>query len=333
MSIPHSWAHFRAIRLGPPLRQSLWLPRPAWTVDDIPDLTGKIAIVTGGNTGIGKETVKALLARNAKVYLACRTAEKAEDAIADLERTTGKKALFLPLDLASLKNVKTSAQEFLSKEKELHILINNAGVMFPPHSQVAEGYDLQFHTNVTGHWYLTKLLLPTLLETAKHSPPKSVRVVHVSSLAHYGASENGLDFGTFKDGPERNKFGSHLFYMQSKFGNIVVSNELHRRYSDQGLVSISLNPGNIDTGLYRHFDEDSVLRFLRKLAGTIYMYPPTFGAITQLYAATAEEAGNYGGKFLIPWARLGKARPESDDPQLGKELWRWLEEQDRKSVV
>ncbi|KAJ3567039.1 hypothetical protein NP233_g6621 [Leucocoprinus birnbaumii] len=327
MPVPSSWAHFRAISLAPVLPQSIWIPRPAWTAKDIPDLTGKVVIVTGGNTGIGKETAKSLLARNAKVYLACRSAEKAETAIADLERTTGKKAIHLSLDLSSLKSVKASAQEFMSKEKELHILINNAGVMYPPHSQVAEGYDLQFHTNVTGHWYLTKLLLPTLLETAKHSPPKSVRVVHVASLAHYFAREGGLIFGSFKDGPERQKLGRDKLYMQSKFGNIVVSNEFHRRYAEQGLVSISLNPGNINTELYRYVDRMPILGPLKKLGAGLGLYPITLGAVTQLYAATAEEAGDYGGKFLIPWARLGKARADSDDPTLGKDLWTWLEEQ------
>ncbi|KAF8659670.1 hypothetical protein AX16_001811, partial [Volvariella volvacea WC 439] len=126
-----------------------WPPASKFSVDDIPDLTGKVVIVTGGNTGIGKETVKALLAHNAKVYLAARSQEKASQAIKDLLQETGKEAIFLKLDLSDLKSIKRSAEEFQSKEKELHILFNNAGVMFPPVSEITtDGYDLQFGTNV-----------------------------------------------------------------------------------------------------------------------------------------------------------------------------------------
>jgi len=287
----------------------------------MPDLTGKVVIVTGANAGIGKETAKALLNHNAKVYIACRSQEKAEGAISDLEQMTGKKAIFLHLDLADLRSINASVADFLCKEKSLHILFNNAGVMAPPHSQLADGYDLQFHTNVIGHFYFTKLLIPTLLETAKNSPPKSVRVIHTSSVAHYFVRSQILDFASFKDGPQRDKYNRSELYMQSKFANIIVSNEMHRRFADQGLVSISLNPGNINTELYRHLN--SPIAKLRK----IFISPPNLGALTQLYAGTAEEAGEYGGKFLIPWARLGRARPETENPQLGRDLWEWLEEQ------
>ncbi|EKM79457.1 hypothetical protein AGABI1DRAFT_59093 [Agaricus bisporus var. burnettii JB137-S8] len=299
--------------------QTFFLPRATWTAEDMPDLSGKVAIVTGGNSGIGKEVAKALLAHNAKVYIGCRSKERAERAILDLKEATGKEAIFLPLDLASLGSVKDAAMQFANKEKELHLLINNAGVMFPPHSQLSEGYDTQFHTNVTGHWYLTTLLLPVLLETVKHSPPKSVRVVHVSSVGHYGAKAQPLNFASFKDGVVRNRYFTHELYMQSKFGNIVVANEFHRRYAGQGLVSISVNPGSINTELYRHFRVP--------LLPSLVLYPPKTGAITPLYAATAKDAGQYGGKYLFPWARTGKARPDTDDPKLGKDLWTWLEEQ------
>ncbi|KIO23027.1 hypothetical protein M407DRAFT_215532, partial [Tulasnella calospora MUT 4182] len=119
---------------------------------DMPDLTGKVIIVTGGNTGIGKHTIRALLNKNAKVYMASRSKERAEKAIADLKQETGKDAIFLELDLASLDKVTKAAKEFMSKEPALHILFNSGGVMVPPIEQVTEdGYDLQFGTNVLGH--------------------------------------------------------------------------------------------------------------------------------------------------------------------------------------
>lgn len=131
MSLSRSLADLRIINWSAIIKQGFWIPRPAWTVDDIPDLTGKVVIVTGANSGIGKETAKvspatfrllysradcvlqALLTHNAKVYLACRAAERAQQAIMDLEEATGKKAVFLPLDSSSLKSVKEAATEFL----------------------------------------------------------------------------------------------------------------------------------------------------------------------------------------------------------------------------
>jgi hypothetical protein len=189
--------------------------------------------------------------------------------------------------------------------------------MSPPHSQLAEGYDLQFHTNVTGksiipnllslfqlhlfssgHWYLTKLLVPTLLETAKHSPPRSVRVVHVSSHAHYFVSDKGLDFGTFKTGPQRDKMSTAELYMQSKFvcfkitvlerlltvGSSRETSSSRTNFIEGTLTQVlsqcpsiqvvvlqpisqhdiqNILAGSIDTELYRHTDSNPLMRYGR----------------------------------------------------------------------
>ncbi|KAF5343488.1 hypothetical protein D9758_015647 [Tetrapyrgos nigripes] len=219
------------IKLGAHFRSHI-PPKATWSTAQIPDLSGKVMIVTGGNTGIGKDTIEALLEHNAKVYMASRNTEKAMAAIEDLKTKTGKEALFLKLDLADLKSVKAAAEEFMSKEKELHVLFNNGGVMFCPMEMVtAQGYDLQFGTNVLGHFYFTKLLLPVLLSTAE-TTKNPVRVVNTSSVGHVMFTK--LDFNSFKDGPARKRLGKYLLYGQSKFGNIVFSNELVRRYGDKG---------------------------------------------------------------------------------------------------
>ncbi|KAF8231776.1 NAD(P)-binding protein [Tricholoma matsutake] len=300
--------------------QHLFPPKCTYTVNDIPDLTGKVVIVTGANTGIGKETAKALLSHNAKVYIAARDQSKADLAIKDLEDQTGKESFFLKLDLADLLSVKAAAKEFESKEKELHILFNNAGVMLPPIEKVtAQGYDLQFGTNVLGHFYLTKLLMPLLLSGAKSSPDGKSRVVNVSSVGHIMASN--LDFNTFKDGPARRRPSVRsLLYGQSKFGNIVFANELFRRYGDQGIVSTSVHPGNIKTDLYQG------VPLMVSLVG-FTMYPASTGAVTSLWAGTSVEGAKLGGKYLVPWARLGRAHAGTQDPELGKRLWEWAEEQ------
>ena len=180
-----------------------------------------------------------MLKHNAKVYLAARSQEKATAAIASLREETGREAIFLQLDLASLVSVKAAAQEFLSKEPELHVLFCNAcasrpdllsanrfktysglgfhvrsGVMWPAVDLLtADGYDLQFGTNVLGHFYLTELLMPVLRAGAKTAPGGRARVVTTSSS---GAYLGVLDYATFKDTPERKKVSKEALYYQSK---------------------------------------------------------------------------------------------------------------------
>ncbi|ESK86522.1 NAD(P)-binding protein [Moniliophthora roreri MCA 2997] len=299
-------------------------PEPTWSPADIPDLTGKVILVTGGNSGLGKLTVKELLAHNAKVYLAARSKKSAEEAIKEIKDQIGKEAIFIELDLANLKSVKACAEEFSRKEKELHVLYNNAGIMQPTIEKLtAQSFDLQFGTNVLGHFYLTKLLLPILLSTANSTSDKHVRVVNVSSLAH--AYFPVMNFNTFKDGPARRRYGAilSLLYSQSKLGNVIFANELARRYGDQGVVSTSLHPGAIDTNLWT---SGALPGFVIHIAA-FALKPPEYGVLTQLYAGTAPEAARMNGEYLIPWGRVGKATPKAHDPVLARELWNYMEEQ------
>ncbi|KAG6330295.1 hypothetical protein ID866_8795 [Astraeus odoratus] len=250
---------------------------PTITVEDIPDMTGKVVLVTGANTGIGKETARVLLTKNAKVWVTYRDATKGEAALKDLRESTGRDAHFLKLNLADLGSIKQSVKEFLNKETQLHVLCNNAGVMHAPVELLTDdGYDLQFGTNVLGHFYLTKLLLPILLSTAKSTSEGTVRVVNVSSCAHRLSK---LNFDTFKD-------------------SRTIKSDL-TRYSS---------------------------RFAQSLYDLI-LYDVSWGALTQLYASTLPECENMGGKYLVAWGRLSTPWQETQDPDVGKELWTWLEEQ------
>ncbi|KAF5337982.1 hypothetical protein D9758_014324 [Tetrapyrgos nigripes] len=297
-------------------------PKPKWTTKDMPDLSGKVIIVTGGNTGIGKETVKALLEHNAKIYLAARSRAKAEAAIEELRKETGREAIWLQLDLADLASVKTAAAEFSSKESELHVLFNNAGVMAPKIEDLtAQGYDLQFGTNVLGHFYFTKLLLPILLSTARQSPDGKVRIVNTSSIAHTSCRK--LNHDSFRDGTVRRKMSSFsALYNQSKLGNVMFSNELARRYGDQGIVSTSLHPGLLSTDLQKTFPKP-----LKMVMDAFLFHPAEMGALTQLWGGTSIEGAELNGKYFTAWARMGKASAASDDVEECKKMWKWLDEQ------
>ncbi|KZV84474.1 NAD(P)-binding protein [Exidia glandulosa HHB12029] len=299
-------------------------PKATWTAEDIPDCSGKVFLVTGGNSGIGLETTKQLLRKGGKVYLAARSKAKADEAITELERETGKRAIFHELDLGNfflpqscvavtlyeacdeqgknLAAVKRSALEFASKESRLDVLINNAGVMVPPVELVtSDGYDLQFGTNVIGHFVFTKHLLPTILSTAESNPSSRPRVITVSSMGH--RIHPSIEYDTLRDCDKRRTMNIWHLYGQSKFGNILVANELARRYGDQ-IVSISLHPGGVKTNLSRHRGGGLMAKITR-----FFFADPSLGAVTQLYAATAPEAAEMNGKYLIPWARVGEPNP------------------------
>lgn len=302
-------------------------PKPTWTAADVPDQAGKIAIITGGSGGIGKETARVLLAKGAKVYIAARSEEKAQKAIDELKQETGKDSvLFLKLDLADLVSIKASAEEFIRMESELHTLYNNAGVMIPPVDMVTEqGFDMQFGTNVLGHFYLTKLLLPLLTATAKNSPSRTVRVINVSSAGHLMPAPEGIRWTSISPGNDslkvRKKLGAARLYGQSKLGNILFSNELARRYGGEGIVSISLHPGTIKSDLTRYTGS-----FLRRIIQLI-QYSISYGAISSLYAGTAPAAGELNGRYLTTWARVSLPSKQALDSELEKKLWEWCEGQ------
>ncbi|KAF9465125.1 hypothetical protein BDZ94DRAFT_1307286 [Collybia nuda] len=304
-------------------KQAWFSGKPIWQTSDMPDLSGKVIIVTGGGAGIGKGTVQALLEHNAKVYIATRNQASAEAAIKELKALTGKDAHFIHLDLEDLPSVRKAAEEFLKQETRLDVLFNNAGVMMPPVEKTTPaGYDLSFGVNVLGHFFFTKLLLPIMMQTSKTTGIPS-RIVTTSSGAHYLAK---YDFNAFKDGPARKKMNLIDLYGQSKWGNIVFANEVARRYGDKGIVSCSVNPGNLhrtETNLARHV-QGGIEFYLLKM---MQIYPLAWGILPQLYAGTSPDGADFNGKFVVPWGWLAPARSDTTDPQIGKELWTWLEEQ------
>ncbi|KAK1215775.1 short-chain alcohol dehydrogenase [Marasmius sp. AFHP31] len=300
-------------------------PKSTFSVEQIPDLSGRVVLITGGNTGIGYETAKAILPKNAKVYIACRSSEKGKSAIARLREETGKDVHFLKLDLSSFASIEQAAQEFLRSEKYLHILFNNAGVMEPPIDQVTtEGYDLTVGTNVVGTYYFTTLLLPALLAVAQDGSQKARIVNTGSGAAEMAPNMKKIDFAMFKgpDDKQRRKLGSRVVYAASKWMTLVFTAEFSRRYGDKGIVTTAVNPGNIRTELQRHWGGLQTW-----IVDRLILHPTPYGALTQLYAGTSEHADEFNGQYFVPWARKADPNPTSQSPAEGKRLWDWLEAQ------
>ncbi|KAK6981593.1 hypothetical protein R3P38DRAFT_2578349 [Favolaschia claudopus] len=291
---------------------------------DIPDLSGKVIIVTGGNSGIGYETVKALLSKNAKVYLAARSKSKAIPAIEQLYTETGKRAEFLALDLADSKSVREAAEEFLSKEQKLDILFNNGGVMVPPTDQLTrQGYDLQFGTNVLGHFFLTELLLPALSASHAHTSLPA-RIINTSSDLYTSAPKRDIFFEALKDGTERDarlkKWGRRApwtLYGASKAGNIFVANHYAKAYPGV-LVSCALHPGIVQTGLQRNMPA------IVRAAASLMFTSPAVGAYTQLWAGTTATAQDMNGKYFEPVAVEKAVKGAAGDKELEDEVIKYL---------
>lgn len=304
-------------------------PSPVFSPEsDIPDLTGKVVIVTGGNSGVGKETAKQLLLKNAKVYMASRSRDRAEEEIRDLKQQTGKEAIFLELDLSGLEKVTKAANEFKSKETELHILFNSAATLgTPPEQLTDDGLDLQFGTNVIGHAHFTLLLIPELSAGAKSSSDGKARVVNVSSSAVYLNHWSLLDWKTLEtDGiAERRKLGTVMLYNQSKYGVLAFSNELARRYVDQGIISNAINPGAVRTRLFRRLSSLNEWVIFTFLA-----HPPERGALTQLYVGTSPETKDANGKWFVPFARECSQDGWTRNPDIEAKLWDWIEEKRKR---
>ncbi|KAF9059576.1 NAD(P)-binding protein [Rhodocollybia butyracea] len=295
-------------------------PSPKWSVDDIPDLTGKVAIVTDsfpfnsiidapcGNVGIGKETCKQLLLKGGTVWLSARSRSKAEEAINELKKETGKAALFLGLELSDLNAVKESAERFKSQASALHILICNAAVWGPPVEQLsAQGYDLQFGVNVLGHLLFINQLLPLLKSTSNSLT--ETRIIWVASSGNY-FSKAPVNYDNLTDTETRKKMATLDLYSQSKFITVMLGYHLAKLLEEDqssNVICMALDPGNIKSELYRN--------------NWFILYPIPRGALTQLFAATAPEAVQYNGKYLRPWARLAEPHSQTKNVAEQQKMW------------
>ena len=255
----------------------------AWTAGNIPDLSGKVAIVTGANSGIGYETALELAQKGATVVMACRSLPKAEAAAGQIRQTNPSGELVvMELDLGDLDSVRQLAAAFQERYDRLDLLINNAGIMVPPYGKTAQGFETQIGVNHLGHFALTGLLLDTLLRT-----PQS-RVVTVSSGAHRFGQ---IDFDDLHW--ERKAYKPNPAYGQSKLANLLFTYELQRKLAAAGqdTIAVAAHPGWTETNLQQHSGLASFLN-------PFFSQSPPMGALPTLRAAT--DAGVRGGDYYGP---------------------------------
>jgi NAD(P)-dependent dehydrogenase (short-subunit alcohol dehydrogenase family) len=287
---------------------------PPWTVDDIPDQTGRTALVTGANSGLGLHTSIALARRGARVLMACRNPEKAAEALGRVQSDApGARAELVSLDLASLKSVRAAAADVAGRTDTLDLLVDNAGVMAIPRAQTADGFEMQLGTNHLGHFALTGLVLPQLLKGV------DPRVVVVSSDAHR------IGRVRFQDLMAEKSYGRWSAYGQSKLANLLFMRELDRRATGR-LIAAGAHPGYAATNLQSNYGNPVVDLFMR-IGNRVIAQSDEAGAWPQLYAATMPDVK--GGEYFGPSGVFGlRGPPHRDTPtraaqddDVAKRLW------------
>ncbi|EKV04595.1 Oxidoreductase, short-chain dehydrogenase/reductase family [Penicillium digitatum] len=298
------------------------MPTITYNPDSMPDLSGKVILITGGTGGLGAESALRLAQKSpAHIYISGRKAANADKVIQQIRKAGSKTPVtFLPCDLASLVSVKQAAESFLALESRLDILMCNAGIMATPPGLTADGYEIQFGTNHLGHALLIRKLLP-LLETSAEAA--DVRIILLTSLGFKMHPSGGIVFDAVRTKQEFSAFGGWIRYGQSKLANLLYARELARRYP--AMTSVSVTPGVVNTGLVENLG-----RFNRAfvwITNLGQLLKPEEGAYNQLWASTVAKATLQNGQFYEPVGVLStKLDKASQDAALAKRLWEWTEE-------
>ncbi len=292
-----------------------------WTAADIPDQTGRVAVITGANTGLGYETALALADHGARVVLAVRNLDKGKDAAARITAASPAADVALQeLDLTSLESVRAATAQLKSDHDRIDLLINNAGVMYTPKETTKDGFEMQFGTNHLGHFALTGLLLDRLL------PVQGSRVVTVSSMGHRILADIHFD-----DLQWERRYNRVAAYGQAKLANLLFTYELQRRLAPHGTtVALAAHPGGSNTELGRY--TPTALRPLVNVFFNVIAQDAAMGALPTLRAAT--DPGALGGQYYGPdgfaetrgYPKVVGSSQKSRDAALQRRLWTVSEE-------
>jgi NAD(P)-dependent dehydrogenase (short-subunit alcohol dehydrogenase family) len=271
------------------------------------DMNGKVVMITGANSGIGKETAIELAKMGAIIVMVCRSRERGERALVEIkEKANSEKIELFIADLADQSSIRGMVERFKRKHDKLHVLINNAGVMLSKRTSSPEGYETTFATNHLGHFLLTNLVLDML----KVSAP--ARIVNVSSSVHKFAKLN------FDDIDSEHKYRGYRTYANSKLFNILFSYDLARRLEGTGVTVNVLHPGVIRTNLGKN--NNNKLIKLMSLIFRLFMKSPEKGARTTVYLASSPEVENISGEYFVN-SKPKKSSKISYEQTLQNELW------------
>ncbi|KAM3072036.1 hypothetical protein ACMFMG_008498 [Clarireedia jacksonii] len=287
----------------------------------IPDLSGKVVLITGGTAGVGSGAVLELAAHNpAHILFTGRNAKAAEGVIA--RGPMGVKLTFIACDTADNASVASAADHVLSTIPDrLDVLVCCAGVMAKPTGLSKDGFEIQFATNQLGHSLLVRKLLPLLEKTALQ-PDADVRIIMATSLAFVGTPSGGIQFDKLHTEQDLPVLGPWLRYGQSKLANLLYARELAERYPN--ILAFAIHPGVVKTSLVTDLTwSQKLLVYLPNIG---QMLNPEQGAYNLLWAVTAKKEGIKGGRLYEPVGKLSKEKTKaSEDPKLRKKLWEWTE--------
>jgi len=276
----------------------------------------KIVLITGANSGIGKETTRALAKKGATIIMACRNLEKAEP-VGEIIQIESKNPNIevMKLDLASLNSVRNFTQEFKTRYQQLNVLINNAGVFCMKREETAEGFELTMGVNHLGHFLLTHELLPILEKTPE------ARIINLSSNAHFSA---GLDLDDLHF--KRRKYSGFKAYGSSRLATVFFTQELAERLKEKDITVNSLHPGNVATNMWNLWGTErkwyqSIINGMIKL----FLISAEEGAQTSIYLASSNEVKGITGKYFAR-KKIKAASKKCSDIKLQKELWQLSEQ-------
>ncbi|XP_068634775.1 short-chain dehydrogenase TIC 32 B, chloroplastic-like [Aristolochia californica] len=305
-----------SLMTGMPGRSGFGSASTAEQVTEGIDASNLTAIVTGGASGIGAETVRVLALRGARVIIGARNIDAANEVKQQILNENGAAQVdALKLDLCSLKSVRAFADNFNALNAPLNILINNAGIMFCPYSLSEDGIETQFATNHLGHFLLTNLLLDKMKSTARATGIEG-RIVNLSSIAHVHTYEEGIRFDRLND---QAGYSDKRAYGQSKLANILHAKELTRRLKDEGanVTANSVHPGLIMTNLMRH--SAFLMKVLKVFTYVLWKNVPQ-GAATTCYAALHPGLKGVSGKYFLDCNEMQPSALATDE-KLAKKLW------------
>ncbi|ODN81893.1 hypothetical protein L202_02242 [Cryptococcus amylolentus CBS 6039] len=358
-SFLHFWQHF-VTHSGTPI---VFWTRPNWSVDQIPDQSGKVVLITGGNSGVGYASALALYNAGANVTIACRSFARGQEAAEDIkkngdrgiwgvrynQRTPAEETKLgsidvLALDLTDLASVEQAADKYKLRVKRLDQLYLNAGIMAVQEGQwTKQNYTLQFGSMVLGHQRLTTHLLPILLSPRE----EPARVISLSSVGHNFAPPGGIDYTSVSRHPDdvanpdgspkkgKNELDRWPEYGQAKWGNIAIAKYLADRYDPKELIAVAVHPGSIATNLGNHIGIVGWAASKAHWALAPMTFSPYQGALNQLWSGTlpATQALELNGKYVVPFRHVMDPRADllgEEGKERARKLWAWCDEQGKK---